>query len=90
MEQTGVTASAASDCNPGLACTYDPATAHAAAWALAGVSPCLSQTFLHNAGHFYTMLGIYFFIHRNKICIILCHDRISKHLTPELLFITGF
>ena len=47
VEQTGVTGSAASYCNPGHFRAYDPASAQAATWASSGLSPCLSQNITH-------------------------------------------
>lgn len=47
VEQTGVTEPAALYCNPGHFCTCDPASAQAATWVPAGLSPCLSQNITH-------------------------------------------
>lgn len=47
VEQTGVTAPAALDYNPGHFCAYDPASAQAATWAPAGLRPCPPQNITH-------------------------------------------
>lgn len=86
VEQSGVTAPAALYCNLGHLGAWDPASAQAATWAPAGLSPCLSE---HHS-HFYTVLSVCFFTHRNKISIIQFYDRISTVLLLRHLFIPGF